>query len=123
LQALKYLIALENWDRFVKDPIDNLIGFSGLTFYGGLICGGAGCYICANKNGIKPLTMLDIGGPGMMLAYAVGRIGCQMSGDGDWGIPNLSIKTALAKLGTGLDVVVQFPHNVKWTMIIIRPIA
>jgi phosphatidylglycerol:prolipoprotein diacylglycerol transferase len=30
--------------------------------------------------------MLDVGGPGMMLAYAVGRIGCQMSGDGDWGI-------------------------------------
>ena len=28
---------LENWDRFIQDPIGNLISPSGLTFYGGLI--------------------------------------------------------------------------------------
>lgn len=77
---------LEHWDSFVKDPIDGLLSFSGLTFYGGLICGGAAVLIIAYKHGIKPLQMLDIGAPGMMLAYAVGRIGCQMAGDGDWGI-------------------------------------
>ena len=26
--------------------------------------------------------------PGLMLAYGVGRIGCQLAGDGDWGMPN-----------------------------------
>ncbi|TKC06136.1 prolipoprotein diacylglyceryl transferase [Pedobacter frigoris] len=83
---------LEHWDTFVKDPIGSLLSFSGLTFYGGLICGGAAVLIIARKNGIKPLHMLDIGGPGMMLAYSVGRIGCHMSGDGDWGIPNLNPK-------------------------------
>jgi phosphatidylglycerol:prolipoprotein diacylglycerol transferase len=36
--------------------------------------------------------MLDVGGPGMMLAYSVGRIGCHLSGDGDWGIVNLHPK-------------------------------
>ena len=36
--------------------------------------------------------MLDVGGPGMMLAYGVGRIGCHLSGDGDWGIDNLNPK-------------------------------
>jgi prolipoprotein diacylglyceryltransferase len=36
--------------------------------------------------------MLDVGGPGMMLAYSVGRIGCHLSGDGDWGIANLNPK-------------------------------
>lgn len=83
---------LEHWDTFVKDPIGSLLSFSGLTFYGGLICGGAAVLYIARKNGIKPLHMLDIGGPGMMLAYSVGRIGCHMSGDGDWGIVNVHPK-------------------------------
>ncbi len=83
---------LEHWDSFIKDPIGGLLSFSGLTFYGGLICGGAAVLYIANKNGIKPLHMLDVGGPGMMLAYGVGRIGCQLSGDGDWGIDNLNPK-------------------------------
>jgi phosphatidylglycerol:prolipoprotein diacylglycerol transferase len=81
----KLFNALENWGDFMKDPVGMLVGFSGLTFYGGLICGGAAVLYIANKNGVKPLDMLDIGGPGMMLAYALGRVGCQMSGDGDWG--------------------------------------
>lgn len=83
---------LEHWDTFIKDPIGGLLSFSGLTFYGGLICGGAAVLYIARKNGIKPLHMLDVGGPGMMLAYSVGRIGCHLSGDGDWGIPNLNPK-------------------------------
>ncbi|MES2457940.1 MAG: prolipoprotein diacylglyceryl transferase family protein [Bacteroidota bacterium] len=83
---------LEHWDTFVQDPIGGLLSFSGLTFYGGLICGGAAVLYIARKNGVKPLHMLDIGGPGMMLAYSVGRIGCHMSGDGDWGIVNTHAK-------------------------------
>lgn len=83
---------LEHWDTFIQDPIGGLLSFSGLTFYGGLICGGAAVLYIAKKNGIKPLHMLDVGGPGMMLAYGIGRIGCHMSGDGDWGIDNLNPK-------------------------------
>jgi phosphatidylglycerol:prolipoprotein diacylglycerol transferase len=83
---------LEHWDTFVQDPIGSLLSFSGLTFYGGLICGGAAVLYIAKKNNVKVLHMLDIGGPGMMLAYSVGRIGCHMSGDGDWGITNLNPK-------------------------------
>ncbi len=83
---------LEHWDSFIKDPIGGLLSFSGLTFYGGLICGGAAVLYIARKNGIKPIHMLDVGGVGMMLAYGVGRIGCQLSGDGDWGIVNLNSK-------------------------------
>ncbi|MNK01676.1 Prolipoprotein diacylglyceryl transferase [compost metagenome] len=83
---------LEHWDSFVADPINSLLSFSGLTFYGGLICGGGAVLYIARKNGVKVLHMLDIGGPGMMLAYSVGRIGCHMSGDGDWGITNLNTK-------------------------------
>lgn len=79
---------LEYWDQFMADPMGSLLSFSGLTFYGGLICGGAAVLYKARQYGIQPLHMLDIGAVGMMFAYGTGRMGCHMSGDGDWGIPN-----------------------------------
>lgn len=108
----KLFNALENWDAFMADPVGMLIGTSGLTFYGGLICGGAAVLYIANKNGIKPLTMLDIGGPGMMLSYAVGRIGCQMAGDGDWGIVNLAPKPGWLSWAPDWMWTFKYPHNV-----------
>lgn len=108
----KIFNALENWDDFMRDPVGMLIGFSGLTFYGGLICGGAAVLYIAHKHGIKPLTMLDIGAPGMMLAYAIGRIGCQMAGDGDWGIPNLAPKPHWLSWAPDWMWSFNFPHNV-----------
>jgi phosphatidylglycerol:prolipoprotein diacylglycerol transferase len=103
---------LEYFDDFMKDPVGGLLSFSGLTFYGGLICGGAAVLYHANKHGIKWIHMLDIGGPGMMLAYAVGRIGCHMAGDGDWGIENTAPKPSW--LGWAPDWIWSFkyPHNV-----------
>ncbi|SDD29894.1 Prolipoprotein diacylglyceryltransferase [Mucilaginibacter pineti] len=108
----KLFNALENWGEFMKDPVGMLVGFSGLTFYGGLICGGAAVLYIANKHGIKPLDMLDVGGPGMMLAYALGRVGCQMSGDGDWGIPNLAPKPGWLSWAPDWVWSFKFPHNV-----------
>ena len=108
----KLFNALENWDEFMRDPVGMLIGFSGLTFYGGLICGGAAVLYIAHKHGIKPLDMLDIGATGMMLAYAVGRIGCQMSGDGDWGIPNTAAKPGWLSWAPDWMWSFKFPHNV-----------
>jgi len=108
----KIFNALENWDEFLKNPVDMLVGFSGLTFYGGLICGGAAVLYIARKHGIMPLTMLDIGGPGMMLAYGIGRIGCQMSGDGDWGINNLAPKPHWLSWAPDWMWAFKFPHNV-----------
>jgi phosphatidylglycerol:prolipoprotein diacylglycerol transferase len=108
----KLFNALENWDEFIKDPVGMLIGLSGLTFYGGLICGGAAVLYIAKKNGIKYLDMLDIGGPGMMLAYAVGRIGCQMSGDGDWGVNNLQPKPHWLSWAPDWMWAFKYPHNI-----------
>ncbi|CAN5187794.1 hypothetical protein BH20BAC1_BH20BAC1_09210 [soil metagenome] len=79
---------LENWDRFIQNPIGNLLSPSGLTFYGGLICAGVAICIYARKKGINLLHLTDAIAPAMMIAYAVGRIGCQVAGDGDWGIYN-----------------------------------
>ncbi|WP_276361841.1 prolipoprotein diacylglyceryl transferase family protein [Daejeonella sp. H1SJ63] len=103
---------LEYWDDFVKDPIGGLLSFSGLTFYGGLIMGGAAVLYHANKYGIKWIHMLDIAGPGMMLAYAVGRIGCHLSGDGDWGIVNMTPKPSWLSWAPDWLWAFKYPHNV-----------
>ncbi|MEO7313641.1 MAG: prolipoprotein diacylglyceryl transferase family protein [Ginsengibacter sp.] len=79
---------LENWDRFIQNPIGNLLSPSGLTFYGGLICAAIAILIYAKKKGIKLLPLIDSAAPALMIAYAIGRMGCQVSGDGDWGIYN-----------------------------------
>ena len=103
---------LEYWDDFVQDPIGGLLSFSGLTFYGGLIMGGAAVIYHSNKYGIKWIHMIDIAGPGMMLAYAVGRIGCQLSGDGDWGIENIAPKPSWLSWAPDWVWAFKYPHNV-----------
>ena len=112
LLGAKIFHNLEYWDEFMRDPIQGIFSFSGLTFYGGLICGGAAVLYVANKYGIKPPHMLDIGGVGMMLAYAVGRMGCQMSGDGDWGIENTNPKPDWLSWAPDWVWAFDFPHNV-----------
>ncbi|GAA4787634.1 hypothetical protein GCM10023231_14700 [Olivibacter ginsenosidimutans] len=103
---------LEYWDAFVKDPISSLLSLSGLTFYGGIILGGIAVIVYTKKRGIHPLYMLDIGAPGMMLGYAVGRLGCQLSGDGDWGIENLQKKPTFLQWIPDWAWAFRFPHNV-----------
>lgn len=77
---------LENIDDLVKDPVGSLISFSGLTFYGGLICATIAIWRYCGKHNMKQIHVADAIAPAMMLAYGVGRIGCQVAGDGDWGI-------------------------------------
>jgi phosphatidylglycerol---prolipoprotein diacylglyceryl transferase len=84
---------LENWNEFWKSPIEALLSFSGLTFYGGLICAALAIYFYARRHKIGFKHLCDSVAPGLMLAYAIGRIGCQVSGDGDWGILNSAYVT------------------------------
>ncbi len=83
---------MENLDEFMRDPIESLISFSGLTMYGGLIVAGFSVIYYAHKNGIKTSHLIDACAPSLMLAYGTGRLGCQMAGDGDWGVENFSEK-------------------------------
>ena len=95
----KIFNSFETWDDFVKDPVGALISFSGLTFYGGLICAAIAIYVYGRKFKIPFIHLCDAAAPGLMLAYATGRIGCQVSGDGDWGILNSAmISDAQGKL-------------------------
>ena len=71
--------------QFIQNPSLNAI-LGGLTIYGGLICGGLSVWLYCKKHNLHFLTLADATAPSLMLGYGVGRIGCQVSGDGDWGI-------------------------------------
>lgn len=103
---------LENIDEFIKDPVDALISFSGLTMYGGLIVGGGAVLYYARKNNMRILPVMDACAPGLMLGYGIGRIGCHMSGDGDWGIDNLAPKPGFMSFLPDSFWAFRYPHNV-----------
>lgn len=73
---------------FTTFSLENFI--SGLTVYGGLIVGAIAVLTWAWRKKWPLLELCDAATPGMILAYGIGRIGCQVSGDGDWGIVNTS---------------------------------
>jgi len=112
LLGAKIFHNLENLDEFAADPWGSLISFSGLTMYGGLIVGGAGVIWYAMKNGLNPFHFSDSAAPGLMLAYGTGRLGCQISGDGDWGVVNTHPKPALFEFLPDWMWSFQYPHNV-----------
>ncbi len=84
----KLFDAMENLDELISDPIGTLFSGGGLTFYGGLILAAIAICWYAYRKGIKLVHLTDAAAPALMIAYAVGRIGCQVAGDGDWGIYN-----------------------------------
>lgn len=102
----------EYWEDFVKHPVENIVSPSGLTFFGGLICGGIGVLWYASKKGIGVWHMLDVGGPAMMLAYGTGRFGCHFSGDGDWGIVNTAAKPGWMSFLPDWLWAYNYPNNV-----------
>jgi phosphatidylglycerol:prolipoprotein diacylglycerol transferase len=58
---------------------------SGFVWYGGLIGGVAMATWIIRRHRLPWLTTVDCGGPALALAHGIGRIGCQLAGDGDWG--------------------------------------
>lgn len=112
LLGAKIFHNLEYINDFMRDPIDALLSFSGLTFYGGLIVATAAVLYYTHKKNIPTLHMIDAAAPGLMLAYGIGRIGCQMSGDGDWGIVNLAPKPGWMSALPDWMWSFSYPHNV-----------
>jgi len=103
---------LENIDELTADPWGSLTSFSGLTFYGGLICGSAAVLYYTKKNHLGVIHMLDAAAPSLMLSYGVGRIGCQIAGDGDWGIPNDAAKPDWLSFLPDWAWAYNYPNNV-----------
>ena len=86
LVGAKLFHLLEHPSEFLADPKRMLFSTGGLTFFGGLIASVGVGALYARRKGAPLPVMLDIFAPALMLAYGIGRIGCQIAGDGDWGI-------------------------------------
>jgi len=108
----KFFDILENFSRFMKDPMDAIFSAGGFTFYGGLVAGFFSVWYYIRKKNIPSLTLMDAGAPAILGAYAVGRMACMLSGDGCWGIPNPEPKPEWLAMIPNWLWAFDFPHNV-----------
>ncbi len=116
----KIFSVLESWGDFIGDPIGMLFNPGGLTFYGGLLLAIAAIWIYVRKKKIPFAYVADATAPSLAIAYGIGRIGCHLSGDGDYGIPttlpwgtnyeNGVVKPSL--MFRGSDIAASFPDGI-----------
>ncbi|GAB6279456.1 MAG: hypothetical protein STSR0006_14670 [Lentimicrobium sp.] len=112
LIGAKLFDMMEHLDELFRDPLGTLFSFSGLSFYGGLILGAIAVILYTKKHGIAFEHIADATAPALILAYAVGRIGCQLAGDGCWGIPNPNPKPQWLSFLPNWLWSFNYPHNV-----------
>ncbi|MEA2472496.1 MAG: phosphatidylglycerol---prolipoprotein diacylglyceryl transferase [Thermoleophilaceae bacterium] len=79
---------LQNWDAAKNDLIGAAFSGSGLVWLGGVVGGTVGVLLWAWRRDFVGLALLDLCAPLLALGYAIGRVGCQVSGDGDYGKPS-----------------------------------
>lgn len=91
---------LEHLADTISDPVGMLTANAGFTFYGGFLIAALVVMIRARKDNVPLLTLADCMGPTLALGYAIGRLGCQLSGDGDYGVPTQSFWAMSYATGT-----------------------
>jgi phosphatidylglycerol---prolipoprotein diacylglyceryl transferase len=81
---LDYL--LQNWSKVSDDLVGNIFSGSGLVWFGGLVGGALGVILWARWRRFLGWELFDTAAVPLAIGYAIGRVGCQLSGDGDYGI-------------------------------------
>jgi phosphatidylglycerol---prolipoprotein diacylglyceryl transferase len=100
---------LESPRELFADPFGQLFTSYGFAWFGGLIAGIAAFIYLGYRFRIPLLTLFDAASPAAALGYGIGRIGCLLSGDGDYGIPST------------LPWAMSFPNGVVPTMQRVHP--
>jgi phosphatidylglycerol:prolipoprotein diacylglycerol transferase len=88
LVGSRILSLADDWRGFVNDPLGFVFTGAGFVFYGGLLGGFATVSLFIWRRGLPWLRVTDCIAPGLAAGQAIGRIGCQLAGDGDWGTPS-----------------------------------
>jgi len=81
----RLLAILGDWQEFLANPWGSIFTGAGFVFYGGLIGGFITVSAVIIRNHLPWGVVVDCIAPALSLAHAIGRIGCQLAGDGDWG--------------------------------------
>jgi phosphatidylglycerol:prolipoprotein diacylglycerol transferase len=97
------------WYVIEKGDVGSLFSGTGLVFYGGAIGGALAVMAYARYRGFLDHRLFDMGAPALAIGYAVGRIGCQLAGDGDYGIPS------------NLPWAMAYPHGTVPTTVPVHP--
>jgi phosphatidylglycerol:prolipoprotein diacylglycerol transferase len=100
---------LGHLDELSRDPLGSALGGSGLVWYGGALGGAVAMALWARRREMLGLALLDLCAPALAIGYAVGRIGCQISGDGDYGT------------ATDLPWGMAYPHGIVPTNEVVHP--
>ena len=77
---------IEKYSQVRHDLFASIFSGAGLVWYGGAIGGAIGVILWMRWRRALELRILDMCATALALGYAIGRIGCQVSGDGDYGI-------------------------------------
>ncbi|HEY6395615.1 MAG TPA: prolipoprotein diacylglyceryl transferase [Candidatus Binataceae bacterium] len=78
----------DNLSYYLADPKSMIFSGSGFVWYGGLFGGIFATWLVARRYKIPWLKTADMCAPALAVGQAFGRIGCHLSGDGDWGLPS-----------------------------------
>ena len=101
---------MENWNQFIDDPVSTFFSSKGFAFLGGFIVAAFAVWFYIYKFGVRRVRIADAIAPSLMLSYSLGRLGCQVAGDGDWGITNLHPKPFAWLPGSLWSY--DYPHNI-----------
>jgi phosphatidylglycerol---prolipoprotein diacylglyceryl transferase len=83
----KLLYIIEEWNNVMEDPVRNIFSPGGLTWFGGFFLAALAIWLYTRRRSIPFADICDATAPGLLLGYGVARIGCHLSGDGDYGLP------------------------------------
>lgn len=82
-----YYLLFEAWDRFIRHPFEMTFSGAGLTWYGGFVLATVAIMILMRRHKLPVLRTMDLIVVPLPLGYGIGRIGCHLAGDGDYGKP------------------------------------
>ncbi len=102
----------DNWESFLEQPNETQLYGGGVAFLGGVVLGFVAVVSYMYRQRIPFWPTADAVAPALAVGYGVGRIGCQMSGDGDWGIVNNAPKPGWMGFLPDWMWSFRYPHNV-----------
>ena len=85
LVGARLWVIFESWPAFLENPLRFILTGGGLAWYGGLVGGTIALTLFFRRHHLRWFDGADAVSPALALGHAIGRIGCQVAGDGDWG--------------------------------------